>query len=264
MKLDTDKIIATSADGIGWLTFNQPEKRNAMSLEMWQGTADALDAFAADPEVRVVVMQGAGGKAFVSGADISQFETSRNNAQAAEEYARIASGARQRLKSLEKPLIAMIRGYCLGGGLAVAMSADFRIASEDSQFGIPAARMGLVYGYDGIKALVDLVGPGVAKQILYTGRRYPAADALRMGLVEEVVPAERLEATVRAYADEIAANAAALDPRLQAHHPPDHRPRQRARLRAMDALADEAFDSADYREGRTAFMEKRPPVFTGT
>jgi len=264
MKLDTDKIIATSADGIGWLTFNQPEKRNAMSLEMWQGTADALDAFAADPEVRVVVMQGAGGKAFVSGADISQFETSRNNAQAAEEYARIASGARQRLKSLEKPLIAMIRGYCLGGGLAVAMSADFRIASEDSQFGIPAARMGLVYGYDGIKALVDLVGPGVAKQILYTGRRYPAADALRMGLVEEVVPAERLEATVRAYADEIAANAplsirgskliirqiTGRDSELD--------------FAAMDALADEAFDSADYREGRTAFMEKRPPVFTGT
>ena len=149
-------------------------------------------------------------------------------------------------------------------GLAVAMSADFRIASEDSQFGIPAARMGLVYGYDGIKALVDLVGPGVAKQILYTGRRYPAADALRMGLIEEVVPAERLEATVRAYADEIAANAplsirgskliirqiTGRDSELD--------------FAAMDALADEAFDSADYREGRTAFMEKRPPVFTGT
>ena len=119
LETSTPKIIAGKGEGIGWLTFNQPEKRNAMSLEMWQGTADALDAFAADPEVRVVVMQGAGGKAFVSGADISQFETSRNNAQAAEEYARIASGARQRLKSLEKPLIAMIRGYCDAFGVGI-------------------------------------------------------------------------------------------------------------------------------------------------
>lgn len=264
MDLSTDKIIARTENGIGWLTFNQPEKRNAMSLEMWAATAEALDAFAADPEVRVVVMQGAGDKAFVSGADISQFEKSRSNAEAAEEYARISGGARQKLADFEKPLIAMIQGYCLGGGLAVAMAADYRIAAEGSQFGIPAARMGLVYGYEGIKALVDLVGPGVAKRILYTGRRYPADEALRIGLIEEVVPADQLEEVVRGHAETIAGNAplSIRGSKLIIRQITGRE--SELDFAAMDDLARIAFDSGDYREGRTAFMEKRQPKFTGS
>ncbi|WP_375688766.1 enoyl-CoA hydratase [Pseudooceanicola sp. LIPI14-2-Ac024] len=263
MQLDTDKIIATTGNGVGWLTFNQPEKRNAMSLEMWQATAQVLDAFSADPEVRVVVMQGAGDKAFVSGADISQFEKSRSNADAAEEYARISGGARQKLYDLEKPLIAMIRGYCLGGGLAVAMGADFRIAAEGAQFGVPAARMGIVYGYDGIKALVNLVGPGRAKQILYTARRYSAEEALQMGLVEEVVPPHKLEEVVRGYAETIAGNAPlSIWGSKQIIRQVTGRDSE-LDFEEIDRLTRVAFDSADYREGRTAFMEKRQPRFTG-
>jgi len=264
MKLATDKIIAEVKDGIGWLTFNQPEKRNAMSLEMWQGTADALDAFAEDDAVRVVVMKGAGDKAFVSGADISQFEKSRSNAEVAAQYADVANGARTRLWDLDKPLIAQIRGYCLGGGLAVAMAADFRIASDDSQFGIPAARMGLVYGYEGIKALVDLVGPGMAKHILYTARRYPAEEALKMGLIEQVVPAADLDAAVLETATQIARNAP-ISIRGTKKIVREIATRDRAPdFDMMEALGREALDSADYREGRTAFMEKRQPVFSGT
>ncbi len=263
MKLNTDKIIAEVRDGIGWLTFNQPEKRNAMSLEMWQGTADALDAFAADAEVRVVVMQGAGERAFVSGADISQFEKSRSNAEVAAEYARISNGARQRLKDIEKPLIAKIRGFCLGGGLAVAMAADYRISAEGAEFGIPAARMGLVYPPDAMDALVALVGPGHAKRILFTGRRYPAEEAHRIGLVEEVVPESELDAVVLGHAETIAGNAPLsirgsklVIRELQSREgPPDQA--------LIDRLGREALDSADYAEGRRAFMEKRQPTFTG-
>lgn len=264
MKLNTDKIIAEVENGIGWLTFNQPEKRNAMSLEMWQGTSDALDAFAADPDVRVVIMKGAGERAFVSGADISQFEKSRANAAAAEEYGRISNGARERLANFEKPLIAMIRGFCLGGGLAVAMAADFRISTDEAEFGIPAARMGIVYPTDAIRALVDLVGPGMARKILYTGRRMPADEAMRIGLVEEVVPADKLEEVVRDYARTIADNAP-LSIRGSKLIIRELIGRDRDMdLDLIDRLGREAFDSADYTEGRRAFMEKRTPKFTGT
>src|SRR5260221_14529757 len=141
IKLDTDKMIAEKDGAIGWMTFNNPERRNAMSLEMWAGLKTILDAFEADPEIRLVVMKGAGDKAFVSGADISQFEKERANAEAADRYAEIAGAGRARLANMEKPLIAMIRGFALGGGLAVAMAADVRIVSSDSQFGISAARL---------------------------------------------------------------------------------------------------------------------------
>ncbi|MGR3321131.1 MAG: enoyl-CoA hydratase [Pseudooceanicola sp.] len=261
--LKTDKILADVRDGIGWLTFNQPEKRNAMSLEMWQGTADALDAFAADPDVRVVVMTGAGDRAFVSGADISQFEKNRSNAEQAEEYARISNGARERLANIEKPLIAKIRGFCIGGGLAVAMAADFRIAAKGSEFGIPAARMGLVYPYDAIRTLVSLVGPGMARRILYTGRRIPAEEALRIGLIEEVVEEAELDATVLDLATAMAQNAP-LSMRGSKLIINQLMGRDRdIDEAAIERMSLEVMDSADYAEGRRAFMEKRQPRFTG-
>lgn len=263
MDLGTDKIIAETEDGVGWLTFNHPERRNAMRHEMWEATAIAFEAFAADPNVRVVVMKGAGDKAFVSGADISQFDKVRSDAETAAKFAYAADDARQRMSELEKPLIAMIRGFCMGGGLGVALKADLRIASSDSQFGIPAAKLGIAYAFENVKALTDLVGPGVAKQILFTGRRYPAETALRMGLIEEVVAPEDLEATVRDYAKTIAENAPLS---VRATKLTVRQVLADESARDMEQLAQigrEAMDSADFKEGRTAFMEKRKPVFRG-
>jgi len=261
MQLNTDKMIAAKENGIGWVTFNNPDRRNAMSLEMWQAAATIFDDYARDPAVRVVVMKGAGDKAFVSGADISQFAERRNNAEAAAEYNRISSAGAQAMIKLEKPLIAMIRGFCMGGGLAIAMRADMRIASEDSQFGIPAAKLGIAYAHESVRALVSLVGPAYAKQILFTGRQIKSAEALRIGLVNEVVPIEALEQTVRDYAATMSVNAPlSMKASKLTVNMVVNQQRDQALL---DALAKECFDSADYTEGRTAFMEKRKPAFTG-
>jgi len=263
IKLDTDKMIAEKDGAVGWVTFNNPERRNAMSLEMWSALATILDAYEADDEIRVIVMKGAGDKAFVSGADISQFEKERANADAAERYNQISNAGRQRLSNLEKPLIAMIRGFALGGGLAVAMAADLRIASADSQFGIPAARLGIAYGADGLNRLYQLVGPSAALDILFSARRLPAEEALRIGLINRIVPAAELEATVRDYAANLSINAP-LSMRAskltirELGKPPAERDQE-----LLKKLMQQCFDSADYTEGRQAFMEKRKPVFTG-
>ena len=263
MQLDTDKMIARKEDGVGWIIFNNPARRNATSLEMWQATETILDAFEHDPKIRVVIMRGAGDKSFVSGADISQFEEKRADADAAEAYAQASEGAKRKMADLGKPLIAMIRGFCLGGGLGLALKADLRIASDDSQFGIPAARLGIAYGFDSLKALVAVVGPAFAKEILFTGRRLSADEALRIGLVNQVVPAAGLEAKVMEYARSIAANAplsilsskVTIDQVLK-----DPGERDMARI---GELSRACFDSQDYVEGRRAFMEKRKPVFAG-
>lgn len=258
------KILAEKKDGIGWLTFNNPERRNAMSLEMWQLTGSVLEDFENDPAVRVVIMRGAGDKAFVSGADISQFEDQRKNAEQAEIYAKTSESAKKRMATLAKPLIAMIRGYCIGGGLGVAMNADIRVASEDSQFGIPAAKLGLAYAFESLNKLVGLVGPAYAKEILFTGRRLNAQEALRIGLVNRVVPVEKLEETVLELATEIASNAPLTirSSKITVDNimlDPDQRD-----MEAVRASFRACFDSNDYAIGRRAFMEKKKPVFTGT
>ena len=187
------KILQGITDGVGVVTFNNPEKRNAMSLDMWEGLGQALVELRDDPDVRVVIMVGAGDKAFVSGADISQFEKTRHNAEASEEYSRRSAAQRALLADYPKPTIACIRGFCLGGGMQVAMLADIRIASDTSQFGIPAAKLGIAYGYDGLKHLVSLVGPSWARLLMYTGMRINSAEAVRIGLVDRVVPDAELE-----------------------------------------------------------------------
>ena len=258
------KMLAEVADGIGLITFNQPDKRNAMSIEMWQGLGKILDEFAADPAVRVAVLTGAGEKSFVSGADISQFEKNRANADAQAEYDRLTSAGRQKLGAFPKPLIARIRGFCLGGGLGIAMQADLRMASSDSQFGIPAARLGIAYGFEMVRTLVSLVGPAHARMILYTGGRIDAAEALRIGLVNRVVEPAELARTVQDLARSIAENAPlsiAASKLAVAAALKDPAERD---LDALARIAVRCFDSADYREGRTAFMEKRPPRFTGS
>src|SRR6202040_1378249 len=201
------KILQNIADGIGVITFNNAEKRNAMSLDMWEGLGHALIELRDDPDVRVVILVGAGDKAFVSGADISQFEKTRHNAAASEEYSKRSAAERTLLADYPKPTIACIRGFCLGGGMQVAMLADIRIAADNSQFGIPAAKLGIAYGYDGLKNLVSLVGPSWARLIMYTGMKIDAAEAGRIGLVDRVVPGTELWSATLDIARTISGNA---------------------------------------------------------
>ena len=205
--LDTDKMLAWSEDGIGWMIFNNPEKLNAMGVAMNAAIPTILHSFRDDPDVRVVVMAGAGDRAFVSGADISEFEAQRSNPETIAKYDAIGAAAGRAYGELQKPIIAMIQGFCMGGGLLTALRADLRIASDDSQFGVPAARLGLGYGYGGVKTLADLVGLAAAQEILLTGKRFPAADAARWGLVNRVTTRDELEPTVHELAATIAQNA---------------------------------------------------------
>ena len=183
LKLSTQRMQAHIADGIGWMTFNNPARHNALSLEMWQGIGDILEHFAGNDEVRVIIMRGAGGKAFVSGADISEFDEKRANSEQRESYGQIAGRATHWLSKIEKPLIALIEGYCIGGGLATALSADIRFATPDSRFGIPAAKLGLGYEYEGLAKLARLVGPSNARDIMFSARFMPAIEAKEMGIV---------------------------------------------------------------------------------
>jgi enoyl-CoA hydratase len=257
------KILKSVTEGVGIVTFNNPEKRNAMSLDMWEGLGHALIELRDDPDVRVVVMVGAGDKAFVSGADISQFEKTRHNAAASEEYSKRSAAQRALLADYPKPTIACIRGFCLGGGMQVAMLADIRIASDNSQFGIPAAKLGIAYGYDGLKNLVSLVGPSWARLLMYTGMRIDSAEAVRIGLVDRVVrDAELWNATLE-IARTISGNAplaihAAKITIAQVLKDPDKRD-----MDAIKAIGIACMDSEDYREGRRAFLEKRKPQFRG-
>src|ERR1700686_2435479 len=257
------KILQDVADGVGIITFNNPEKRNAMSLDMWEGFGHALIELRDDPDVRVVILVGAGDKAFVSGADISQFEKTRHNAQASEEYSKRSDAQRTLLANYPKPTIACIGGVCLGGGMQRAMLADIRFASENSQFGIPAAKLGIAYGYDGLNHLVSLVGPSWARLLLYTGMRIDSAEALRIGLVDRVVPDAELWNATADIARIISGNAplairAAKITIAQALKDPDQRD-----MDAIKAIGTACMDSEDFREGRQAFMEKRKPRFTG-
>jgi enoyl-CoA hydratase len=257
------KILQSSADGVGIITFNNPEKRNAMSLDMWEGLGHSLIELRDNPDIRVVILTGAGDKAFVSGADISQFEKTRHNAEASEEYSRRSAAQRALLADYPKPIIASIRGFCLGGGMQVAMAADIRIASDNSQFGIPAAKLGIAYGYDGLKHLVSLVGPSWARLLMYTGMRIDAAEAVRIGLVDRVVTDAELWNATSEIARTISGNAplaikAAKITIAQVLKDPEDRD-----MGAIKQIGTDCMDSEDFREGRRAFMEKRKPQFRG-
>jgi enoyl-CoA hydratase len=259
----TDKMLARKEGRVGTMIFNNPERHNAVSLDMWQAVPEILDDFAQDDAVRVVVLAGAGGKAFVSGADISEFEEKRSSPEAIAHYNAIAERASNAILACRKPTIAMIEGYCIGGGVAIALCCDLRIAAEDARFGVPAARLGLGYAYAGIARLADVVGPSFAKEIFFTARQFDAAEALHMGLVNRVRPAAELTAYVADYAGRIGANApltvAAVKLALTEYvKDPDRRD-----LAACQAAVDACYASADYVEGRTAFMEKRKPQFRG-
>lgn len=263
MQLATDKMLARKDGAIGWMTFNNPDRHNALSYEMRLAAIEILDAFERDPEVRVVVMHGAGNKSFVSGADISQFDSKRSTADQQAEYDRVSQMMQARLSGLSKPLIAMIKGYCIGGGLQTALSADLRIASDDSQFAIPAGKLGIAYAWPSVAKLVETVGPSTAKHILFTAKRFSAAEALRMGLLNEVVPAAGLEEAVRELANTIAGNAPlSLAAAKISVNELAKEPSQRNEA-AAHAAAQRAMASEDFVEGRKAFMEKRKPQWKG-
>ncbi len=259
----TDKMISRKDGSVGWMIFNNPERHNAVSLEMWEAAEKILADFENDPEIRVVVLTGAGGKAFVSGADISKFESERASAEAVETYNATTARAHERLENLSKPTIAMIRGYCIGGGLALAISCDLRICTEASRFAVPAAKLGLGYKLGGIQKLIGLVGPSFAKEIFFTARQFSSAEASSMGLVNRVVADGELEAKVQEYAKTIAGNAPMTVhsvKRLVAEAMKDAEKRD---LALCEKLVADCFASQDYIEGRRAFMEKRKPNFIG-
>src|SRR3974390_2049570 len=259
----TDKMLARKEGGVGILTFNNPERHNAVSLEMWEATKRILDDFAADNEIRVVVVTGAGGKAFVAGADISKFESERATLEAVRAYNVKSDAAYSSIAEFPKPTIAMISGYCIGGGLGLATCCDLRICSDNSRFAVPAAKLGLGYGYSGLKRLVDVVGPSFAKEIFYTARQFDAEEARVMGLVNRVVPAAELDAYVKNYAQTIAENAPLTIATTKFTIGEVVKDEGKRDLAKSAAMVKQCFESHDYTEGRRAFMEKRKPVFTG-
>jgi len=259
----TERLLGRKDGAIGWVIFNNPERRNAVSMDMWAGIPKVLNVFEADPAIRVVVLTGAGGKAFVSGADISQFEDKRSNPEDNEEYNRVSGAGSGAIARLKKPSIAMIDGFCIGGGLAVALSTDIRIAAEGSRFAIPAAKLGLGYNYPGIATLVGIVGPAFAREIMFTARQFEGEEALRMGLINRLVPLADLEKTIRDYAGMIGANAPLTVKAAKMAIAESIKDAERRDIPAVQAAVDACFASADYAEGRKAFMEKRPPQFQG-
>jgi enoyl-CoA hydratase/carnithine racemase len=258
----TDKIQTRIDGAVQWLIFNQPEKHNALSLDMTIRALEVIEAFDQDDSLRVLVLAGAGGKAFVSGADISEFDKRRNNAETAAEYANISNRMFDAVYETGKPTIAMINGYCFGGGVALAASCDMRYSADDGLFAIPAARLGIAYRVSFTRRVVDLVGPARAKEILYTARRYGAEEAAAMGLVNRVYPRASLQEEVDGLAAKIAENAplsiraskATVSELISGD--PD--------IARCEEMIRTCSDSSDFAEGRKAFAEKRPPVFTGS
>ncbi|MBU6497264.1 MAG: enoyl-CoA hydratase/isomerase family protein [Rhodospirillales bacterium] len=257
------RMLAETHGGVGIVTFNHPEKHNAITVEMWEGLGEIMGRLDADDLVRVVVLRGAGERAFASGGDISQFGETRANYEVQQRFATRVAAARQAIARCSKPTIAAIHGYCLGGGLNIALQADLRLATEDSIFGIPAARLGIAYGFDGLRTLTALVGPAHARMIMFSADRIDAVEAARMGLINRTLPVSTWWNDVIALAERIADNApisiaAAKAGIEQALRDPSER-----NMDLLDAFQRRSLDSEDYREGRNAFLEKRKPRFTG-
>jgi enoyl-CoA hydratase/carnithine racemase len=259
----TDKMLARKEGRVGTMIFNNPERHNAVSLEMWQAATGILGDFARDGDVRVVVVTGAGGKAFVSGADISKFEDERASEAAVARYNATSQGFYAALYNFPKPTLAQIHGYCIGGGLNLAICCDLRFCSEGSRFALPAARLGLGYGYAGLARFFDTIGPSHTKDIFFSARQFGAAEALSMGIVSKVLPDVELATFVRDYANGVADNAPLTVSAIKQIAIEALKPESDRDLKLADELVARCFASQDYIEGRNAFMQKRKPVFTG-
>ena len=260
----SEKMLSRKEGSVGYVIFNNPERHNAVSLDMWQAAGAMLDDFRSDNNIKVVVVTGAGGKAFVSGADISRFEKERSNEESVARYNVTVEKSYAAFHEFPKPTIAMIRGYCIGGGMGLATCCDLRIATEGSKFAVPAAKLGLGYAYPGLKRLVDVVGPSFAMEIFYTARQFTAAEALGMGLVNRVVPDGELESYVKNYAETMAGNAPLTIRAVKTVIGEMMKDESKRDLKRAQAAVDACFKSRDYEEGRKAFMEKRKPAFTGS
>ena len=265
LTLATEKMKAEKKDGIGWITFNNPARRNALGYAMRESILEIINDFENDPEVRVIVMQGAGDKAFVSGSDISEFAEKRATPEQREVYDALSTKVNEAFANIQKPLIAMIRGFCMGAGVGTALHADIRVAAEGSQFGVPAAKLALwAIPSENMKKIIDLVGPAKTKEIVFTGRRYSGEEALAMGLINQLVPADDLDEVVHELATTIAVQTRPLTilatKVIVAEAAKDPGDRDVA---YCDELVENCMLSDDFKEGRTAFMEKRPPVFKG-
>ena len=258
-----EKMLAKKDGGVAQIIFNNPARHNAVSLEMWQRMQKLLAEFAADPEVRVLVVSGAGGKAFVSGADISKFESERSSEEAVKVYNATSSAAYEQLTGFPKPTIAKIQGYCIGGGANVAVCCDLRVCTADAKFGIPAAKLGLGYGHGGFGRLSHIVGPSRAMELFYTARQVTSQEAYDMGLVNRVVPAEDIHTAVEEWTTMIANNAPLTIATIKAASQELAKPESQRDLTRVDKMVEACFKSADYIEGRRAFMEKRKPKFAG-
>lgn len=258
-----EKLIARRDGGVAHIIFNNPKKMNAVSLDMWERMIGLLEEYARDPDLRVLVVSGAGGKAFVSGADISKFEQTRSTPESVAKYGNTSTKAYETLYNFPKPTIAKIQGYCIGGGANLAVCCDVRVATDTAKFGIPAGRLGLGYGYPGVKRLSEIVGISRAMEMFYTARQYSAREALDMGLINTMVPEADLETTVDTMAKQISDNAPLTIATIKAVAREIGRPSADRDHAKLDRMVQACFDSEDYIEGRRAFMEKRKPVFKG-
>jgi len=255
--------IERGPEGVAWMIFRNPARLNAVRFEMWEAIPALVAELAADRDVRVVVLRGTGNDAFAAGADISEFATHRQDPTSAAAYEQTNGRAFAALLALEKPVVAMLQGVCIGGGLAIAACADLRVAAEDVRMALPPARLGLGYAYAGVERLVSLVGPSAASELFFTARTYTAAEALRIGLVNQVVAKPELEAFTRSYAEAIAANAPLTIRAAKRAIAETQREPATRDLEAVRRLIAACFASADYAEGVRAFLEKRKPRFRG-
>jgi enoyl-CoA hydratase len=255
--------VRTETQGrIGYLLFDHPERRNAISLEMWLEIPRAVARLAADEAVRVVVLRGQGDIAFISGADISEFAETRVG-DAAEAYNAANERAFEALLGLDKPVIAMIHGFCVGGGVAIALTADFRYAADDAVFAIPAARLGLGYPASGIETLISVVGPSAAKEFFFTAKRFNAREAEARRLLNEVRPKGELEAFVMGVAEQIAQNAPLTVRSGKIIARELSKPAAARDVARIEESIQRCYESEDYAEGVRAFLEKRAPIFNG-
>jgi len=257
------KVLVEKRGAAGWIVFDQPQRKNAISGAMWRAIPPAMAQFDADPEVRCVVFRGAGTEAFAAGADISEFEKNRAERSSVSQYDDLLDRVLHAIQDSLKPSVAMIHGYCLGGGVEIALACDLRYCGQSAQFAIPAAKLGLAYNVEGHKRLIETVGHARAREIMFLGRRYNADEAFQMGLVHQVVPDTSLEYFVFEITKTISGNAplaiantkTIIEEYVKAEGGPD--------ADRMRAVIERCAKSADYEEGRKAFMEKRKPKFTG-
>ena len=261
--MTTNKMLSRIENGVGYITFNNPEKHNAVSIEMWDALERILDDFRRDNTVRVIVLNGAGGKSFVSGADISKFDKERSSKEAVLSYNKRTQKVYENLETFPKPTIAMINGYCIGGGLNLAVCCDIRICSEKSKFAMPAAKISLGYPFSSIKRLFDVMGPGRAKHFMFTADKISAEEALTCGLIQKLISEDDIETFVKDYALTISKNAPLTIKAMKQIGVEILKNSDERDLAICEQLASACFDSEDYKEGRRAFMEKRQANFKG-